>query len=518
MADLSRRSASFSDWMSSLAASVGALWRRALDINARIERHPLRWIPVVLLLCGLLVLATMQAESRIDDHRWPNDGAQYARIAYNLYKYNTFSLSGDESSSPEPTAYREPIVPFLVATLMYLDPAFSSDLSLEHILKGPLAERLKHHQLIIFALVPILVFLLTKRVKGSFIAAICAFWLTASSPNLQGNVNATSTELITALLLVLASVVFYGFATKSTIVGALILGITIALLALTRAAFLYFVPFLALAILSFRPLKLVATWQRAGALAAVAIIGFSIPVGAWSLRNHALFDSFSITQRGGSVLLFRALMNDINHDEFVGSFFVYTKDKPMRRWLSKHLGYSNEDLREGGRLQRLSRKLDISFYQRGRDIWSERRSHYKGFGYPDFAFRADEEIRRDAVRMIAANPWGHLKTSVVTAWRGHFIEEGLLINSLYVLSLFVVPLIALAKRDGPLLMVTLLPGFLFCFTTFLTHGLPRYNEPVLPMLTVLIVVMATFIVRGLASFLLPRGEALLYWYRERPHA
>lgn len=491
--------------------SLGLRYMRfdGLSRRARIVLHGF-------ILVVLTVLVLVRAERYVDDHRWASDGWQYARLAFNLYKYDSFSLSEDDKPSPEPTSYREPVAPAIVAAFFYLDPAFSKDVTLAQIREGPLAERIKRHQYVLLIAIALTAFWLTRRMTGSLVAAYVGFLLCGFSAGLAQYVNTTSTELPAALILTLGCAQLLRTAEKPTVLNGILLGLVFAALALTRASFLYFLPFLAIAILCFRWMRLVPSWRRAMLITVVVLIGFSAPVGGWAFRNLMQFDSFSITQRGGSVLLFRAYMNGMNSEEFRGAFFAYARNSWLRRHLSSLTGFSSVDLAEGGRLQRLNRKFDISFYQRGRATWSEKRREYREQGYPDYAFRGDHEIRDEALQIILADPIAHLRTTLAVGWRSLFMERGnsagkAALTFLYVLSLFAVPIIGLVTQQWVLVLVALPPGFLFCFTAFLTHGLPRYNQPMLPMLAVLGVTFVFLLVRRFGRPIAEAAAGKLQW-------
>jgi hypothetical protein len=150
----------------------------------------------------------------------------------------------------------------------------------------------------------------------------------------------------------------------------------------------------------------------------------------------------------------------------------------------------------------LNRSLDISFYQRGRAVWGERREEYARKGYPDYAFRSDQDVRKEALREILSNPAAHLRTTLVAGWRSMFIERGKPDPTLvYMSSLALVPIVAVATVNWPLLLIWLPPGFLFSFTALLTHGLPRYNQPILPMVAVFSVILAWMLIRKVWSLL-----------------
>jgi hypothetical protein len=209
-------------------------------------------------------------------------------------------------------------------------------------------------------------------------------------------------------------------------------------------------------------------------------------------------------------------MNEMNSDEFRGSFFAYARNSWVRRQVSSLSGFSSSDLAEGGRLARLNRAFDVSFYQRGRAVWSARRNEYQAQGYADYAFRGDREIRNEALQMILANPWAHLRTTLVAGWSSLFMERGkgvgtAIITFIYFVSLIAAPATGLATRQWPLVLIALPPGFLFCFTAFLTHGLARYNQPILPMSAVLSVVLVFLIVRRFGMSILAREQAMAQW-------
>jgi hypothetical protein len=113
---------------------------------------------------------------------------------------------------------------------------------------------------------------------------------------------------------------------------------------------------------------------------------------------------------------------------------------------------------------------------------------------------ADNQLGRMAMEMIWAEPGKHLKAIGPFAWRGFwcFPDSGFVsaLANLTALSIFLAfPLIALGRRRADWLAFSLLGVGLFWFYPILTHSLPRYSEPLIPLACVSLLVLMHALVR-----------------------
>jgi len=104
-----------------------------------------------------------------------------------------------------------------------------------------------------------------------------------------------------------------------------------------------------------------------------------------------------------------------------------------------------------------------------------------------------------AIALIKNNPWGHLKTSWVFAWRGAWpcnkvdgrwlkSEQRLLqpawqeiLSFFGLLSMFGLAVMSVIKKNVEWAIFTWLGCFTFCFYALVTHFIPRYSIMMIPL-------------------------------------
>ena len=107
-------------------------------------------------------------------------------------------------------------------------------------------------------------------------------------------------------------------------------------------------------------------------------------------------------------------------------------------------------------------------------------------------------------------PLSHLRVSIALAWRGFwsFTDRdwlSIVVNACAFGSLLMAPIIAVVQKRLIWLIVCIVPFTYFLFYAALTHFLPRYSEPLIPLA---LLTLGMFCVE-LASFRLPRGYCYL---------
>jgi 4-amino-4-deoxy-L-arabinose transferase-like glycosyltransferase len=280
-------------------------------------------------------------------------------------------------------------------------------------------------------------------------------------------------------------------------------------LVLTKAFFLYPAIGTILALLVFYLWPSAADFSRwrAVGLVAIAAISMSAVIAPWIVRNWIHFDSFEISQRGGVVLYARACKNQMNNVEYIGAYFYYAPDllKPL---LGRMLGYSRDDLQEGGRLQRLNRDRSgfsdrdlaaeraarpedaVTFYRKARAEAARLRKEYRDLGVENSSIRADRELRNRALRLIATDPMQNLKTTPLFLWRG---------SGLVGFPFILLATIALFRRDPESTGMTLLSAGTLVFLALTTHFLPRYMAPMVPAMIAAVTALIAWMIVRVAS-------------------
>lgn len=192
----------------------------------------------------------------------------------------------------------------------------------------------------------------------------------------------------------------------------------------------------------------------------------------------------------------RTKYNTMNKDEYFGSFLHWTPDSYAKLKLAKK--YGNDALQPGGKLANLSRTNPNGYYRTGRAIRDDI-NKANGGESP----KTDKMVRRVAMKEMLSHPFRHFFVTIPMAWRGIFVERAIMttvpfgitisggvgINLIYFISLFTSLYISIRKKKWEMLAVILPAVYLYGMNTLFTHSLPRYNEPLVPVLVCLFVVL-----------------------------
>jgi hypothetical protein len=242
-----------------------------------------------------------------------------------------------------------------------------------------------------------------------------------------------------------------------------------------------------------------------GELAAM-LLAFGFAVAPWMVRNYIQMGSPQISQRGGVVLMFRAVDDQMTPEEYRGTFYVYAPPR-AQGIIGGMLGFSPADLQRNGRLQRLNDEDSdfadddlaaekagtpekaISFYRRARAERVKMEGIYFAAGGPHPEIAADGALKKVATGIIAEHPWMHLALTAPFLWRGATLVFPILVITL---------IYAMRKRRYELLVFGLPALGAVMLYALLTHFIGRYDVPSLTVaIVVLIVSLAT--TRPLAS-------------------
>jgi hypothetical protein len=106
----------------------------------------------------------------------------------------------------------------------------------------------------------------------------------------------------------------------------------------------------------------------------------------------------------------------------------------------------------------------------------------------------DRVLQEKATEIIAAAPGRHLAATLPFAWRGLWAFRGdslpsVMTNLAAFLTLLAFPFIAIWRRRPDWFAFSLLAVGMFWFHALLTHFIPRYSEPLVPMAVVSLLVL-----------------------------
>ena len=437
---------------------------------------------MVVLACWLLVP---------DGELIEKDAEQNLAMAYNFAHHGVMSLDTDRAPEKlRPSRFREPIPVWLLSgSLLALDPVLEGD-RFDQLLNGTNARWLQYSNIFWDAILIAGILLTARTLKLPTWCAALAVVL-AHLP-LIDDFESLYSEIAGAALIAFASYFALVAVRDRRLTQFFVAGLSFGALALTKASFFYVAIALTLTYLGFA----LYTGDRAKAWKSTVllILGTVVVIAPWMLRNQLQFGSPSIADRGGLVLITRAVKNGMTTEEYKGTFYAYAP-----YWLQGPMGaltgYKPEDVRAGGSLERLKRRANpsdelasdegrindaISYYYRAKAMLAPKLAAYEAAGNPNPLGAADAELKEEAIEMIKAHPGDHFKLILPFIWRGApFLFPFFLGILVY----------AWRRRDAPLAAYVLLSLGMFGFYAVLSHFIPRYGEPNAPIAAICAVLL-----------------------------
>ena len=424
------------------------------------------------------------------------DAYQNLSMAYNLVHHGVMSMDTDRAPEKlRPSRYREPLPIWVTAAYLRVFDDRLGDKPLNALLEGPDAQLLKHTNvpwsLLLLGLVALSALHITGSKWMSGLAVLLTYW------PLVEHYDELYTEIPGAALLVLVSYMSWRVMKEKRARDFFGAGLAFGALILTKASFLYVAIALIFIYAGFelflsRDAMARRTLFRSVAL---AIVGTIIVVAPWMLRNQLQFGSPSIADRGGLVLLTRAIKNQMTHEEYIGAFYVYAP-YVLRGPIGFITGFKNEDVHAGGRLERLRRNANvdhddaaadegrlqdvISYYYRAKAMRTPILAQLNTAEHPNALAEADAQLQKEAIRMIKAHPGDHLAMILPFMVRGAF----------YMFPVFCFMLIYAWRRRDTALVAYVLPSLgLICFYALVSHFIMRYADPSAPIMSICGVVL-----------------------------
>ena len=351
------------------------------------------------------------------------------------------------------------------------------------------------------------------KTKNS-LSAFAVFYLIITTPALNIYARRYRSEILIIFLISIVSFALFIAFTKNRNLYYTVSGILLALLTLTRAIFLYFIPVL-VAFLYFQGYLKKINLRETNKKILFVLVPVVLITGSWMVRNFVTFNRPFIASRGGFVLNARAEYNKMNLEEYFASFFFWSN--------CLHLYDAGTKLFCNTASERLDRTNPQGYFRQAKYERYHAAGGIKKTGRKITA--ADKTIMNSAVMKILRNPVKHLAVTVPIALRGIYVYrpitnsyrelkrtdirrlknfrsffEYCFLNFLLFFSFFVVFFTGLFKKDFPL-TGALLPAFYsFSFYSLLTHNLPRYNAPLIPLLWLCTMLFVYYAGEKLKSF------------------
>ncbi len=452
------------------------------------------WIAVIALTL-VASWATHITASSID-----RDSAQSVQMAVNLVHHGVMSL--DDRAPFAPSDYREPVPVLVSAAGIRSIEAILGPAPDDAYFSGERLKLLKFQNILWLGLLVLGVFwsvrVATDSLPAALSGAVIAGIVFSANGWASGMINDLYTDLPAGAALILASTALAVALTRGRRGYCLLAGALFGVLTLIKAAVMYvFLGTAGLLVCACLLYRSRLDLKRGLAAIGIVIVSFACTVTPWMLRNWVSVGNFQVTQRGGVVLMVRALKDMMTPEEYIGAFYVWAP-QTLQAPLGRLLGFSPADLQRGGRLQHLNRSPDsdfadadiraeqagrpqdaISYYRRGRAERIKLQHELDAAGVPNADVEADRILQQQAMSIIKAHPLKHLATTIPFLWRGATLAFPLLLISLS---------LSIRHRRHDIALLAL-PAFgLIMFYALLSHFIARYSVPVRPVLLALLVI------------------------------
>lgn len=458
----------------------------------------------------LIVISTWFSGTRLEIKPIVGDASQNTSASYYLATKGIYSIDGSDLWNK-----REPLPNFINAFYLRFFTSIDRNDDIESIIAGNelTVEWLRVNLVILFStLIAIwwVTFLIFKKHLYSLLTLPFPYLFFTIWPNY---LNSMHTELLATLFVTLITGAFIKFYQKPGFAIASLCGLLLALFALTKAAGYYIslvaIPTLAIGLLYFK----ISDTKRSIIYALPIFIAFAVAVYPWMIRNYIHFNEFTISERGGDELLIRAVKNGMTQEEFIGSFYYYSPMGLRAAIFEQFFGFKTEDLGKNGRLRKLNRYLEA-------DIAALRDNRYDDlFTYYRVAkYKIPREIREQstaldatgsttfevATEKIKSKPLQHIKLSIAFGWRGiwsfgdpnryidryHIIGHIVWIYNFLCFVAFIATFIfSIIFRKPEWFVLTLFAVGIFTFHAFLTHFIPRFSVPIIPIMNICFVLI-----------------------------
>ena len=458
-------------------------------------------------LAVLVIIFLMIGQQYITDEKIYSDGLQTSNLSYSLFKTGSIADGKDENGEPKYSARREPLPIIIGAANLSINPAFDEDFNAADLNKGNLARSYKSVNLLWTSLFLLSIYFLSKKLFGYPLLAILSssaltYFVVIRSRHFDRAIH----EVASLSLMVLSSLLFVRLISKPDWKKGILFGLSLGLLALTKASVFYvgLVFFLVLAIVFQLEKRLT---KKNMLIIFLALLAFALPTLGWMTRNNIRLDSFALSERGGDVFYNRLLRS--RHPMW-GVVFAHSPPV-FRDIIAEFSGYTEADLAEGGRLADLVQGNPSYIPYHRKDIYDQLLIDARADGAViNTRLEFDAFLMAEALSEIRSDPQDYLRGTPGLAWRGIWvlgteqygftskIAQDLLLPvlnlTLFVSFIAIIPY-ALINKNYPLAAVFIFPFGMYLFHALLSHNQNRFNYSMEPYLWLSILI---FFLDGLA--------------------
>ncbi len=390
------------------------------------------------------------------------DALRYTDYALNIHDHGVFGLSGARRDTPPaPGNANSPLYPMVIALALALDPKLKE--SLECAITNnqfPPSDCPDNYTLIVgfqnaliigalFSLW-LTVNLLYRRSTMAWIA--CGLALASTKPLFFANRLLTEILVLFFFSLLMLALVWAFKSRRSR--WWLTIGSILGLMTLARPEYLY----LSYCFIAVAVGILIVRRQKHVALAlTLYVIGFYVVIGPWLIRNHYHFDSATITQGYGDIIIaYRSGYNRMSLHEWAAAF-IY--------WLPGHGEALAAKLLPSASYSKLGTDPVSYLYEDGAEIFHQGLAAVGGDRDRLMGYLVKTEILQ--------HPLKHAFASIPLAWRGILAGKYLAVPGLP--CLFILVVVSLRRRDWTLPVLLVPAAIMVGLYASVSASIPRYN-------------------------------------------
>lgn len=437
-----------------------------------------------LTLAGLVLAGVITSTALISGSPPQVDGIRIFTGAYNLAFHQVLSVNADDH---RPGQSIDPLYPALLSVALR-----TADADLQELLDGDTEAAAATHRraklvnLLAHVALIITTYLLSRAVLGRRWLTLVPVAIVSFSHPMLSYIDEYYTEPLASMLLAIHTLHLVSLARgRWTTVTSLLGAASLGLLTLVRSQFLLWLAILSVVAAVVVVVPRLRQHVRVWLLVVMIAIAWIPPTG-WMLRNAPLTERFpnEISVGAGRVLAVRLEKSTMNAKEAAGSLVLWSGGTMGPALAERFLPtdyWVRVDRRQDGSFYRTVQAYEGRVYD-GRST-SDRIARSRAMG-----IYVREPLRQAGMSALVlwrvSNPQGQFRVSpsarVDTVWR---MSEDIVARG-YLLAFALVVVRVVRRRDIVGIALVAPTLFMLGVLAFLSHGLPRYSVPLVPILAI----------------------------------